>query len=251
MHNFRKEIFLRKSHLTAQNRSLSSCFSPAVERKHSPVSSRMKPAQCVSASCWLSHRPKKNSEGDIKWGWRHMTEKLCKQATHKGTPLQAHALKDTDAYTVALVCPLFSSAAGRCGASCQTGCPVPCLGFCSVFCSTLWGAWGMQRGVAAWCQFTLKQWRLAETLTSTLYRRCCFGFSDGAKPFRPLKPLLHWKKAVKPRRMWHILFVSGFSVSILITNSSSGRNTNTKFSRNIVCCSKFAWELLVVWIKSL
>lgn len=171
-----------------------------------------------------------------------MTEKLCKQATHKGTYFQAHAVKDTDAYTVALLhsClpPFFFSAAGRSGASCQTGCPVPCLGLCSVLCSTLWGAWGMRRGVAARCQFTLKQWRLAEAMTSTLYRRCCFGFSDGAKSFRPSKPLLHWKKAAKPQRMWHILFVSGFSVSIPITNSSSGRNTNTKFSRNIYCVAQ-------------
>lgn len=42
----------------------------------------MKLTECVSASCWLSHRAEEQW-GDIKCRWRHMTEKLCKQGTQK------------------------------------------------------------------------------------------------------------------------------------------------------------------------
>lgn len=92
----------------------------------------MKPAQCVSASCWLSHRAEEQW-GDKKKRWRHMTVKLCKQdptktRTHARTPTYQGLFPPVSA---------FCSDTLRCGALCQTSCPMPCMRLSPVPCLAL------------------------------------------------------------------------------------------------------------------
>lgn len=139
----------------------------------------MKPAQCVSTSCWLSHRAEEQW-GDRKWRWRHMTEKLCKQDTHKDACLQAPARARTHSGGSSPACLflLLSYSYCRCGTLCQIVCPVPCLCLSAVLCSALqelldvsllWSRGGWVKG---WLGLTvgiwLVSWDSAKPLTPTV-----------------------------------------------------------------------------------